>query len=85
MRGTCGESIKKICGGVGDEGVIVCIIVVQFQEQILTRCREQECRWWCGLSDTEKESSWVNANTKQVTMLRTPDENTIIIVAVNRR
>ena len=36
----------------------------------LLRCIDQTCKWWCGLSDTENEGSWVNANTKEVTMVK---------------
>ena len=63
MRGTCGESIKKICGGVGDGEDNA------FKHIIIIRCTKHECTWWCGLSDAENENSWVNANTKEVTMI----------------
>ena len=34
--------------------------------RVYLRCIDEQCTWWCGLSDTENEGSWVNVNTKEV-------------------
>ena len=58
------------------EWTVVKIVLVYVEDNVLhiagyienIRCTDQQCTWWCGLSDTENESSWVNANTKEVTV-----------------
>ena len=37
-----------------------------FVLRVYSRCIDEQCTWWCGLSDTENEGSWVNVNTKEV-------------------
>ena len=48
--------------------MVFLIVMVVVMIMVVARCTEQQCTWWCGLSDTENESSWVDANTKKVTI-----------------
>ena len=60
------------------------MVVVDGEEQIIIRCQEHQCQWWCGLSDTENEGSWVNANTEEVTMMRTSDKINLTVVTAHQ-
>ena len=64
-----------ICDGFAGGGVVMmtqlCSLIWVMVPDVYkwsSRCTEQQCTWWCGLSDTERENSWVDANTKKVTM-----------------